>query len=474
MPDVIGVLAYSKDGRHLAVGLHGDAGLTVLRTSDYTAVARDAEYRDKVLGADFRADGVLAVAALDGQVRLYDREFRLLGRKRTAPGTQPLTVRFSPDGRRLAVSFHDVPALAVFDAADLSLAFTPDASRLVHHARIADVAWSADGESLYGCGDYAGPGENPILRWRSGGRGAMEWLPAARERITDLQPLPGGGLAFAAEDPAIGVLDATGRPMLSRGPELAGFPAMDPAFKVSHDASRVQFGASRTDARVARFALFARELLAGPASGADFAGAIVDSPRFALERWRDSPSPALNGMQLALDDYELARAHAISPDHATLVLGTEWALRAYGADANLKWRVDTPGAVRSVVVAPSGQTVVAALSDGTIRWHRMDDGAEFLALFAHASALEWIAWNGAGYYVSSSAGDEYIGWHLNRGREQGADFYRAVQFERILYRPDLVDESFRRRGRPADGAGAARCRASTSRSSRRSLRRASE
>ena len=221
---------------------------------------------------------------------------------------------------------------------------------------------------------------------------------------------------------------------------------------MSRDAPASSSALARADAQVVRFALFARELLAGPASGADFASAIVDSPRFVLERWRDSPSPALNGVQLALDDYELARAHAISPDHATLVLGTEWALRAYGADAHLKWRVDTPGAVRSVVVSPDGQTVVATLSDGTIRWHRMDDGVEFLALFAHATALEWIAWNRAGYYVSSSAGDEYIGWHLNRGRERGADFYRAVQFERILYRPDLVDESFRRRGRPADGA----------------------
>jgi hypothetical protein len=452
-PDVIGALAYSKDGGHLAVGLHGDAGLTILRTTDYTAVARDAEYRDKVLGADFRADGVLAVAALDGQLRLYDRDFRLLGRKRTAPGTQPLTVRFSPDGRRLAVSFHDVPALAVFDAADLSLAFAPDTTPLVDHVRIADVAWSADGEALYGCGDYAGAGENPVLRWRRGGRGAVERLPGARGPITDLQPLPGGGVAFAAEDPAIGTLDAAGRRVLFRGPELAGFPPRDPALKVSRDASRVQFAASYAGAKVARFALFARELLPGPASGTELAGAVLESPRFALERWQDLPSPALNGVQLVLDDYELARAYAIGPDHATLVLGTEWALRAYGADASLRWRVDTPGAVRGVIIAPNGQSVVAALSDGTIRWHRMEDGAEFLALFSHATTREWIAWNREGYYVSSSAGDEYVGWHLNRGRERSADFYRAVQFERILYRPDLLDESFRRRGRPAEGAG---------------------
>ena len=45
----------------------------------------------------------------------------------------------------------------------------------------------------------------------------MESLPAARERITDLQPLPGGGVAFSAEDPAIGALDVAGRQVLFLG-----------------------------------------------------------------------------------------------------------------------------------------------------------------------------------------------------------------------------------------------------------------
>ena len=48
-------------------------------------IAQDTEYRDKVLGADFHADGRLAVVALDGQVRLYDRELRLAGRRGTEP-----------------------------------------------------------------------------------------------------------------------------------------------------------------------------------------------------------------------------------------------------------------------------------------------------------------------------------------------------------------------------------------------------
>ena len=54
-----------------------------------------------------------------------------------------------------------------------------------------------------------------------------------------------------------------------------------------------------------------------------------------------------------------------------------------------------------------------------------------------------MAWAPDGYYTSSVYGDNYVGWHLNRGKDQAPDFYRAVQFDRILYRPDRVADAFR-------------------------------
>ena len=96
--------------------------------------------------------------------------------------------------------------------------------------------------------------------------------------------------------------------------------------------------------------------------------------------------------------------------------------------------------------AKDGKSVVAALSDGTIRWYRAEDGVEYLAFFfrpaSAESTAEWIAWTPQGYYLSSNNGDQYIGWHLNRGREGTPRFYRAVQFERLLYRPDIVEATY--------------------------------
>ena len=170
------------------------------------------------------------------------RDFRLLGRKRTAPGAKPLTVRFSPDGRELAVSFHDVagarrargrPTFARVHARHHAAPrpHAPDRGRVVGRRR--------DALRLR---RLLRPGRARSCAGASGGRGPMERSPAARQRIADLQPLPGGGVAFAAEDPAIGVLDAAGQARALPRPGARRFSA--PAIrllKVSRDAARVQF-----------------------------------------------------------------------------------------------------------------------------------------------------------------------------------------------------------------------------------------
>ncbi len=448
LPETVGFLAFSPGGGHLAVGLQGKAGLRVLRTTDYAVVASDAEYGDKILGADFRRDGRLAVAALDGLLRIYDPQFKLIGRKRSSPGAKPLVVKFSPDGTRLAVSFHDVPTLAVYSAADLSFSYSPDTGSGGKQTRMADLAWSADGEYLYGCGDYAGDGDNPIYRWGKSGRGELVRIPAAGQRITDLQPLPRGGVAFAAEDPGIGIIDSNGIRSLWIGPELADFREAGDALRLSHDGAIVEFPSQAKGKRVARFSLHERSLGA-PAKDASLRPALRDAAEFSVKDWKDGTQTAINGVRLALDDYEVARSYALSPDRQTLVLGSEWALRAYGRDAKEKWKTSAPGVVWNVAVTGDGQSVVASLGDGTLRWYRIEDGVEYLALFPHGAGEEWIAWTPQGYYVSSNYGDNFVGWHLNRGKERAAEFFRAVQFERILYRPDVVEERFRNRGREA-------------------------
>jgi hypothetical protein len=96
--------------------------------------------------------------------------------------------------------------------------------------------------------------------------------------------------------------------------------------------------------------------------------------------------------------------------------------------------------VRGIVATPDNRIVVAALSDGTIRWYTMDKGRELLAFFPHADGQRWVAWTPSGYYMASVAGDGLIGWLVNRGKDKSADFFSIARFRDIYYRPDIVEK----------------------------------
>ena len=65
-------------------------------------------------------------------------------------------------------------------------------------------------------------------------------------------------------------------------------------------------------------------------------------------------------------------------------------------------------------ISGDGRLVVTAYADGTIRWHRLSDGKELLALFVHAKDKRFVAWTPKGYYAASPGAEDLIGWHVNR------------------------------------------------------------
>jgi uncharacterized caspase-like protein len=161
----------------------------------------------------------------------------------------------------------------------------------------------------------------------------------------------------------------------------------------------------------------------------------------------DHEQLSVNGRPATLDRREAVQTWAVSKSGGHLIVGTSWALRAFDKEARPIWNTPLNTAVNSVVTSADGQSIVTALADGTIRWHREADGQEFMALFVSRNRTDWIAWIPTGYYMSSPAGDNFMGWHVNRQPDREPDFYRATQFERILYRPDLVRAYFASRGR---------------------------
>src|SRR6201987_1788169 len=88
---------------------------------------------------------------------------------------------------------------------------------------------------------------------------------------------------------------------------------------------------------------------------------------------------------------------------------THWALRFGPGPA---WAVNIPG---------DGRLVVAAYGDGTIRWHRMDNGAELLAFMPLADRTNWVASTPEGVYAATARPQGVLRWHVNRGWDAPAD-----------------------------------------------------
>jgi hypothetical protein len=89
-------------------------------------------------------------------------------------------------------------------------------------------------------------------------------------------------------------------------------------------------------------------------------------------------------------------------------------------------------------VTDHNKLVVVTYSDGTVRWLRLSDGRELLALFIHPDGKRWVVWTPAGYYDASIGGDELIGWQVNNGYDKAPDFFKVAQFRGQLNRSDIV------------------------------------
>jgi hypothetical protein len=212
-------------------------------------------------------------------------------------------------------------------------------------------------------------------------------------------------------------------------------------FLLSPDGSGIQFAYERLGKSPAIFLTNERRLTdglsilwAGLKANLNWKAPITDG--LGVSDWRNSLVLKLKGNPLPLKD-DPAQSLAIKPDSSGFLLGTSLTLRLFDPAGKESWRVRTPGAAWSVNT--NGRLAVAALGDGTIRWYRVSDGKEILAFFPHPDRKRWVLWTPSGYYDASPGGEDFIGWHVNNGRDQAADFFPASRFRSIYYRPDVID-----------------------------------
>ena len=448
IPGSIHHLSFSKDGRFLAAGFW--KGLRVYGVPGYSLIGHDNNYGRRCSGADFDHHGRLVTSSYDGFIRLYEvteTGIRCIAKKEAISGTHLFSIDFSPDGNKIATGYLDAANIDVFSGNNLDYLYSPDTAGIKRS--LEPVAWSADGRSIY-AGGYPRSIENsnraPIFRWSEGGKGKRAFLPAERLPIQDVCPLKNGGIVFASYNTAWGIFDRWDTKVFHQKPVLADYRGQPKGFPISPDAGRVIFSfkpgfrsPALFDIQEGRVDLFLEPQpnLIWPKS--NFSGLTITD-------WRQGATPRLNGKKLQLRENEISFCVAIAPDGKSFLLGTGWNLYRFDPNGKMIWKIPVASIVFGVNISQDSRVAVTTIGDGTIRWYRMEDGKEILAFFPHRDLKRWVAWTPEGYYMSSPYGDTLIGWHLNQGKMREAEFYTAMQFERLLYRPDYVRSYFEHLG----------------------------
>jgi len=443
LSDAIVHLAVSPDGRFLAATLSGGQGLRVWEktgagAASWRLAASDSEYGGQgASGAAFDRAGALYTVADDGRLRRYAHG--LQGRPRsmaTRGGKRPNSVAVHPSGEGVAVGYTDVTAVDVYDATTLGWRFAAD-TKTATNGNLGRVAWSADGTRLYAGGRFGAGGLNPIVAWDRAGKGRARELRGPGDTIMHLLPC-GSGVAMGAGDPAFGLIAPDGRRLAWKEGLQADFRGQrgERGLAVASDGRRVRFGLEQGGARPVLFDLAAEALADAP----DRPGNLdtPDTASLPVTDWINNRSPKLGGTPIALEKLERSRALAIAPDRQRFVLGTEWSLRSYDSTGKLLWRKEVPDTTLGVNITRDGRLALAAYGDGTIRWHRLTDGEELLALFVHKADRRWVAWTPKGYYMASPGAESLIGWHVNRGWSKASRFFSADRFRAQFNRPDIV------------------------------------
>jgi WD40 repeat protein len=452
LPQPVKYLTFSPSGRHLVATLGGSEGLRVFdRDRGWSEVFRDSQYGSDSYGAAFTRDGRLATTSLDASIRLYRYEptksvpnFRRVIEVQAQSGRLPYGLAFSHDGKRLAVGYADAAAVDVLDGDTLERegGQSPAGTR-PYPTGFAQVAWSADGRTLFATGGVNDERmRRVVLAWDHSGLGEERRTTfCGSNSSSGVNALPAGPILVSSADPCIGLMDAKGEPIWTISSPILSFRGLPDALRVSPDAAVVDFAYRGSPKSFLRFDVRSLMISRPPSNDR-----LTDAPsreHLTVDGWLYGTNPTLDTRPIHLDPYEFSESLAIAPDAKRFFLGSTFALGAFDDAGAQKWRWLSRTEIWSVNASRDGRIVVAADAGGAIRWHRADDGRELLALQvlpnkeSDPSKWDWVLWTPEGFYEATRGAQDVLKWVVNHGPDQAATTLPVSAIAK-LHRPNAL------------------------------------
>lgn len=438
LADNIQDIEFSHDGQHLAAGLVNN-GIHLWKAPFNAPPLSDDSFGDyrQVTDVDFDREGLLLAAAEDGTVRIYDMNLQALAKATLPHNASPQSISVSPDRARLAVGYGGEPRIDILSLPDFKPMPRPDLS-FAGFGDLGQVAWSADGETLYASGTYydAALDKFQLFAFDAKGTGAARIVGDTQGNVLDLVATNPRGAIYVSGDPAIIGIDGNS---FARGPAAADMSnKLGEHFLVSQDGTSVRFKADYAGNDPWLFD--AVKLKLSPSREAPSGYLKPDVSSLNIGNWEDSREPTLNGGPLPMFPDDFSHAVAVAPDKKSFLHATSDYLIRFDPQGGVLWRQPAPAEGWGANISGDGKLALAAFGDGTIRWYRMADGEPLLSLFMHRASKRWIAWTPKGYYTASPGGEDLIGWVVN-GKDwtNTPTFYPASRFRDTYYRPDVVE-----------------------------------
>ena len=120
-------------------------------------------------------------------------------------------------------------------------------------------------------------------------------------------------------------------------------------------------------------------------------------------------------------------AYGFSPDGKTIISGGSYGvMTAYDRKGKTRGAfAGHEGNVFAVAPSPNGRYLVSASADETVRLWNLKTRELIVSLFQGKDG-EWVMWTPQGFFASSPACAELIGWQINHGPEHEAEYVTAA------------------------------------------------